>query len=331
MTDACVGRLDAAAPAGLAALASRAVVQPPGTVPQKADPLPALLGCLAMPWLQGLPSFDRPVHITPEQAGHDGFHPRLLLPRVIPDRQAPHLVHMRTAVVVVQDLYGGGQEGLNLVPDPRRPIAEHAPAPLVLGDQPGLLPSPQCLPYVISAAHRIPAQQRHDPLLLHQGEANALGLLPCPWPPCPCGPRVPAARGRLCGLRWTRRDTRALDRQPQDGPPRCAGGPLRHAAGHLGGRGTHLPYPPLVAQLPRHLVDGMIAPRQARQLCEPLLGRLTGDLHGQSGGGLGHVPWRAALRPWAGVIQGSASLLTVKTVAVGAGQRPLADPGVHPI
>src|SRR6267142_743788 len=253
MTDACVGRLDAAAPAGLAALASRAVVQPPGTVPQKADPLPALLGCLAMPWLQGLPSFDRPVHITPEQAGHDGFHPRLLLPRVIPDRQAPHLVHMRTAVVVVQDLYGGGTEGLNLVPDPRRPIAEHATAPLVLGDQPGLLPSPHGLPSVITAAHP------------------------------------------------------------------------------LGGRGTPLTSPPLVAQLPRHLVDGMIAPRQARQLCEPLLGRLTGDLHGQSGGGLGHVPWRAALRPWAGVIQGSASLLTVKTVAVGAGQRPLADPGVHPI
>src|SRR5882724_10369569 len=132
MTNALVGRFDTTAPDGIASLAGRAVVQPPLTVPQKANQLPDFLGCLGISWLQGLQPLDRPVHVAPEQAGHHGFHPLLLLPRVLPKLQARHLVHMLTAVVVVQDLHGGRKEGADLVPDPLRPVSKHAHAHLCL-------------------------------------------------------------------------------------------------------------------------------------------------------------------------------------------------------
>jgi hypothetical protein len=48
MTDARVGSLEATTPDGITALACSAVVQPPFTVLQKADPFPDLLGCLAI-------------------------------------------------------------------------------------------------------------------------------------------------------------------------------------------------------------------------------------------------------------------------------------------
>src|SRR5688500_9073194 len=61
MTDTLVGRLDATTADGIASLAGSAVVQPLGTVPQKADQLPDLLGGLVIAWLQGLQPLDRPV------------------------------------------------------------------------------------------------------------------------------------------------------------------------------------------------------------------------------------------------------------------------------
>src|ERR671914_767733 len=100
MTDALVGGLDATASDGIASLPGPAVVQPPGTIPQKADQLPDLLSGLASAWLQGR-----------------------------------HLMHVLPAVVVVQDLHSGRKDGVDLLPDPLRPIAEHTQAHLVLGDQ----------------------------------------------------------------------------------------------------------------------------------------------------------------------------------------------------
>src|SRR6266511_5711200 len=122
MTDALVGRLETTAPDGITSLPGRTIVPPPFTVPQKAGQLPDCLGGLALSRRQDLQTLDRPVPVAPEQAGPRGFHPLLLLDRVLTELQRPHLVHLLTAVGVVQDLHGGGKAGVDLVPAPLRPI-----------------------------------------------------------------------------------------------------------------------------------------------------------------------------------------------------------------
>jgi hypothetical protein len=232
-------------------------------------------------------------------------------------------------VIVVQDLHGGGKEGADLVPDPLRPIADHAQAHLCLGDQPGLLHAPQRRSYVLVPAHLVPAQQMHDPLPLHQVEAKALGLLPLPLPPGPLGPRVPAAGHRPLGLFWPRRDKRPIDRQHQDRSPRLPRSQLRHTLGNRCSRGAHLQHVKLVAQFPHHRMDGMLAQRQAGQLRKQLLSRLKGHLRRQSGPRLLPVPLLAAPRQLQGFVQGSEALLTVGAIEVGAGQGHLADHRVY--
>jgi hypothetical protein len=96
-------------------------------------------------------------------------------------------VHMLTAVVGVQDLHGRGQESFDWLPAPLRPIAEHAQADLVLRAHSGLFHLPQSRPHLVVAAPLLPAHQLYAPLLIHQVEAKALRLLPCPrpaWPAC---------------------------------------------------------------------------------------------------------------------------------------------------
>jgi len=169
----------------------------------------------------------------------------------------------------------------------------------------------------------------HNPLLIHQVEAKPLGLLPFSLPPCPVRTGAPAASGRTFGLRRTRRDKGAIDRQHHDRPPRLARRHLRHAVGNLGGRGTRLQHTHFVAQLSCHLMERMIAQRQASQFPEQLLGRLKRDLCGQSGPGLLQVPWRAALGQLEHVIQGREALLTLIAVEVGTGQGHRAHHGMH--
>jgi hypothetical protein len=166
MTDALVSGLEAAASDGRASLPGRAVVQPPGPAPQKADPLPDLLGGRAITWRQGRQPLDRPVPLAPEQAGHHGFHPCVLRLRVLATLQAPHRVHVLAAVIVVQELHGGGKQGFDLLPDPCRPIAEPTQAHLVRGDQPGGFDLPPRRGGLLVRLHWVPAPHLHEPLLI---------------------------------------------------------------------------------------------------------------------------------------------------------------------
>ena len=116
------------------------------------------------------------------------------LHRILGELQGSHFVHMLAAMIVVQDLHGGRKKGGDLVPDPFGPIAEHAQAHLVLGNQPGSFDLPQRCGRFLIRLDLVPAQQMYDPLLIDQVEAKALGLLPFSLPPCPLGPHAPAAR-----------------------------------------------------------------------------------------------------------------------------------------
>ena len=61
-------------------------------------------------------------------------------------------MHVLTAVVVVQDLHGGGKEGVDLIPDPLGPIANHAQADLIPGINPASFTRFRAAPTSLSLA-----------------------------------------------------------------------------------------------------------------------------------------------------------------------------------
>src|SRR5215471_19180780 len=194
MTDKLVRRLHPSTPQRIASTTQRTIV---GPAPMAVEVPPAMVNrfqCFvgrrphAPQTTQHLP------HVTHIQTGQGRFNPLQRVQRVAV-LGFGYLVEVLGTMVIVEHLACLGKQGLNMFPDPLRPIPNHTQPHAGFRNQVCLFDLLQGLSQVAFRLHLMPAQDMHDTLAVEQVETKPLGFAPLVAPACPSRPmaRLPRA------------------------------------------------------------------------------------------------------------------------------------------
>ena len=113
----------------------------------------------------------------PHQSGMDPFHGFLGPLAVL---GCSHLMEILRAVVIIHHLPGIGEELLNSVPDPIRPVCHHTEPHFLLGNEAGFLDGSKSIGYLMIVRHLVPADHMFDYVLVNEIEPESLDFLPSP-------------------------------------------------------------------------------------------------------------------------------------------------------
>ena len=83
---------------------------------------------------------------------------------------------------VVEHLAGIGKERLDVLPNPRSPIADHTQSDLICGYHPRLFALLEGLTQLFLVVHLMPAQEMDNALVIDQIQPKALGIAPLAMP-----------------------------------------------------------------------------------------------------------------------------------------------------
>lgn len=123
MTDSLLRRHNSDTADGVAPLAGQAIVDPLPMPLEIAAQCGDRYGGPGIPWFHPLQPPADALHFAPRAARQRGFIPFVLPLQLVPILQHRALVQRLTAIVIVQNLDGRGEQGVRLLPDPGCAIA----------------------------------------------------------------------------------------------------------------------------------------------------------------------------------------------------------------
>ena len=85
-------------------------------------------------------------------------------------------------VIVVEHLAGIGKERLDVLPNPRSPIADHTKSNLIFGYQGRFFDLLEGVTQLFLVLHLMPAQHMDNALVIDQIKPKALGIAPLATP-----------------------------------------------------------------------------------------------------------------------------------------------------
>src|SRR5215217_43489 len=100
-------------------------------------------------------------------------------------------------VIVVEHLAGIGKERLDVLPNPRSPIADHTKSNLIFGYQARFFDLLEGVTQLFLVLHLMPAQHMDNALVIDQIKPKALGIAPLA---VPCSASRPAVTLSLLAL-----------------------------------------------------------------------------------------------------------------------------------
>src|SRR4029450_2511960 len=125
-------------------------------------------------------------------------------------------------VIVVEHLAGIGKERLDVLPNPRSPIADHTKSNLIFGYQARFFDLLEGVPQLFLVLHLMPAQHMDNALVIDQIKPKALGIAPLATPRGASPPRVPRPRWALPSPFGPRGHVPPIDAQPHPRPAKAA-------------------------------------------------------------------------------------------------------------
>ncbi len=178
MANHFIGRFDRAGSDVVAAPLGGGIVEPAGVFGEMlngiVNELSRFLGCR----LHSLEARDDLALLTegkPHQSGMDPFE-CFLAPLAILGRGHP--VQVLRAMVEIHDLPGIGEQLLDSVPDPVRPVSHHTEPHLLLGNEAGFLDGSKSIGYLMMVRHLVPADHMLDSVIVNEIEPESFYFLP---------------------------------------------------------------------------------------------------------------------------------------------------------
>ena len=134
---------------------------------------------------------------------------------------------------VVEHLAGPGQEGRDVLPEPRGSIADHPQSDLLCGNHTRLCDLCEGVTALCLVLHLMPTHQRAKALIIEQRKPQARGVSPRAMPRSASGPTAPPPTLALPGAVGTRGPGGPLEAQSHHRTAQTAGCHRLHTTRHF--------------------------------------------------------------------------------------------------